>query len=247
MGKGSMETPGLGAFVEEYRKNKLVEELKGNWANVVFHRVPSFLLAWIFVRIGISPLAATLLSLPVALALPVVALALPLKSAIFGVFAAGFLFQVLDCVDGSLARVTGRVTYLGGRIDFLIDMAQWGLLYVSVGILADRALDGAGFWTALAAVAAWLRLYGRTVRDAFDEKEASAPDAPAALPRSPAALVVVFIAGLSGLVPFLAFAAAVPSLAPYAVWFLIVYSALDVGDSLVQELGRQFDSGSRAQ
>ncbi|MXN64639.1 hypothetical protein GR183_06960 [Stappia sp. GBMRC 2046] len=241
-----MKTPGLGAFVDEYKKNKLVEELKGNWANVVFHRAPSFLLAWLFVRIGISPLGATLLSLPVALALPVLALAPPLESAIVWVFVAGFLFQVLDCVDGSLARVTGRVTHLGGRIDFLIDMAQWGLLYVSVGILADRALDGSGLWTALAAVAAWLRLYARTVRDAFDEKEAQKPAAPVTLPRSPAALVAVFISGLSGLVPFLAFAAVAPSLAPYAVWFLVVYSILDVGDSLVQELGRQFEGGSRA-
>ncbi|NRG16650.1 hypothetical protein HPQ64_02990 [Rhizobiales bacterium] len=242
-----MKTPGLGAFVGEYKANKLVEELKGNWANVIIHRAPAFLLAWLLARFGVSPLAATLLSLPVALALPILALALPLKAAVFWVFVAGYLFQVLDCADGSLARVTGRVTYLGGRIDFLIDMAQWGLLYVGIGILADRTLGGEGFWTALAAVAAWLRLYGRTVRDAFADRADADAEKPATLSLSPSALAIAFISGLSGLVPFLAFVAAVPSLASYAVWFLIVYSVLDVGDSLAQELVRAINGGPRPQ
>lgn len=247
MGKGSMKTPGLGAFVGEYKANKLAEELRGNWANVVFHRAPAFLLAWMLARIGVSPLGATLLSLPVALALPILALALPLKAAVVWVFIAGFLFQVLDCADGSLARVTGRVTYLGGRIDFLVDMAQWGLLYLSIGMLADRTLESEGFWTALAAAAAWLRLYARTVRDAFEDSTGADTENPAAPALSPSALAIAFVSGLSGLVPFLAFAASIPSLASYAVCFLIVYSVLDVGDSLVQELGRSFQSGPRPQ
>ena len=91
----------------------------------------------------------SLLALVLALSMPLQALALPVGVAAVTVTLSGMLFQVLDCADGTLARVTGQTSKLGGDIDTLIDLTQWGLLYISIGMLADTTLDTGLFWTAL--------------------------------------------------------------------------------------------------
>ncbi len=234
--------PALATIIKDYRDYKLMEELHGNWANVVFHRWPSFLVVWASARLGITPMAISLASAVVAFATPVAALALPLQTAMILVCMAGFLFQVLDCADGSLARTTGQVSSLGGTVDFLIDMAQWGLLYAALGILADRTLGTGGLWSALAVFAGWMRLYARMARDALAAESAPAKPGDSrgegvskaeTKGLSPAGIVVAFVAGLSGLIPFLALAMPFPDLARASVGFLIAYSMLDVTDTAV--------------
>lgn len=212
-------------IVAAYRRDKLREDLRGNWVNAALHRLPAFCVAWASARIGLSPAALTLVSGLLALSLPLAAVLAPLPAAAILVCILGHLFQVLDCADGTLARALGRTSEAGARFDFLIDMAQWGLLYVAIGLLADRVL-GAGFqWTALAGAAAWLRLYARTVRDAMPAGGDEAATKPLALRDIPEAAV----AGLSGALPFLALAG--PWLG-WAVWALAAYAALDVATAL---------------
>lgn len=218
-------------IVAEYRQSKLREELRGNWVNALVHRIPSFGLVWLFSRLGLSAMSVSLLSGLIALSLPLLAWLPPLSAAGWLVLVAATLFQTLDCADGALARVTGTASELGGRVDFLIDMAQWGLLYGSIGLLADRHFGGGFQWTAIAMAAAWLRLYARVIRDAWAVPDQETGDRPI----RPAELPAIAFAGLSGAIPFLAVAG---SGLDIAVWLLVAYSLLDIGDSMVGSLMR---------
>lgn len=221
-----VQKPRMRDMVADYRRDKLWEDLRGNWVNAAIHRLPAFAVAWGAARLGLSPTALTLASGLIALALPLAAAFLPMPFAAILVCVLGYLFQVLDCADGTLARATGRTSEAGARIDFLIDMAQWGLLYLAIGLLADRTL-GTGFqWTALACAAAWMRLYARTVRDALPKGRDEPESRPLAVNEIPEAA----IAGISGAIPFLALAG--PYL-PWAVWALAAYSVLDIATALV--------------
>ncbi len=216
----------LRVIADDLRGGRLRSEFRTSWAIALLYRAPSLPLVWLATRLGIGPTAVTLLALALALTMPLQALVLPLSVAVWGVAASGMVFQVLDCVDGTLARVTGRTSRRGGDLDFLVDMAQWGLLYLAIGILADRWLGAGWSWTALAAGAAWLRLLARLVRDTL----AAAPDAGPPHPGGLTQIPVVFVAGLSGLIPFLALTG---SFLWLSVWFLLVYALLDLGDALV--------------
>ncbi|MBL6432572.1 MAG: CDP-alcohol phosphatidyltransferase family protein, partial [Alphaproteobacteria bacterium] len=167
---------------------------------MLFYRIWSFPLIWLLARTPVSPTAVTLSSVPLALSMPVLALTLPLEQAA-RVGLVAILFQILDCVDGGLARCTGRTSRLGGTLDFLIDMAQWGLLYGSIGLLADRVLDTGALWTAVGCAAAWVRLYARVVRDAGAGGADAVSAAGAKRPAGPLDVVLWFFAGLSGAIP----------------------------------------------
>lgn len=224
--------PRISEIVAEYRHHKLREELLGDWVIGLLYRVPSFGLVWLFSRLGLSATAVTLLAGLLAVSLPLLAWLPPLPAAGWLVLLAASLFQMLDCVDGAIARLTGTASEVGGRIDFLTDMAQWALLYGSIGLLADRHFGDGFQWTAMAMAAAWLRLYARVIRDAW----AVPGRRPVKRPIRPAELPAIAFAGLSGAIPFLAIFG---SALDIAVWLLIAYSLLDIGDSLVGSLMRK--------
>ena len=231
----------------QYRQDKFAKELATDWAAALLYRAPGFWLVALLAPTGISPTAVTLAAVPVVLAMPLAALTLPLAAAAIAVALLAALFQTLDCTDGALARATGRSSARGGALDFVIDMGQWGFFYTSIGLLADRVAAGdtvAGFfWTALAAVAAWLRLYARVIRDA----RPAAPAGPAA--PGPARLGGFDrrergISGLSGALPVLLILAFFTGTLPALVVFLLAYSLLDVGDAALATFrGWPRDSG----
>lgn len=209
------------------------EERRSNWAVALFFRRPGILCAVAFARAGWAPAMVTLCALALAVTMPLQAWLVPLALAPWTVCASGILFQILDCADGTLARGTGQSSRRGGDMDFLVDMAQWGLLYSSIGLLADRTL-GTGFaWTALAILAAWARLLARVIRDRL--AKADGPQAETPQPAAPQASlslidrVSLFLSGLTGILCLLALSG--PWL-PWAVGFLLVYALLDVGEGL---------------
>jgi len=220
------QRPTLTEIANDLRGLRFRNELRTSWAIAVLYRLPSLPLVWLSARLGLSPGAVTLAALGLALSLPMFAVGLPIQGAVWAVALGGALFQVLDCVDGTLARITQATSRRGGDLDFLVDMAQWGLLYGAIGMLADRTLGTGWSWTAVAMVAAWLRLYARTVRDRLDQRdEQSAPG-----PLRPAQLPATFVTGLSGLIPFLALSGGALWL---AVTFLLLYSVLDTAEGLL--------------
>ncbi|MDF0594743.1 CDP-alcohol phosphatidyltransferase family protein [Psychromarinibacter halotolerans] len=220
----AQEKPSFGRIAADLRQPWFREELRTAWSIALLYRVPSLPVVWIFARLGLSPVGVSFLALAVALAMPLLAWGLPLAHAPWAVALAGALFQVLDCADGTLARVTGRTSKTGGDLDFLVDMTQWGLLYLAIGLLADRVL-GADGWATLAAMAGWVRLLARVIRDRLQGPEDGVPG-----PLTPADWLPMLIGGISGLIPILALTG---DYLGWAVWALMIYSLLDVAEGLL--------------
>lgn len=214
------------AIAADLRGGRWRDEMRTSWAIALLYRVPSLPLVWLAVRVGLGPTTVTLAALALALTMPLQALVLAPGYAGLTLAFSGVLFQILDCADGTLARVTGQASRRGADLDFLTDMAQWALLYLAIGILADRTLGGGWGWTAVAAGAAWLRLFARLVRDTLTDDRLQSHTRPVHLRELP----VIFVTGLSGLIPFLALAGSALWL---SVWFLLVYAMLDLGDALL--------------
>ncbi|MCA1243871.1 CDP-alcohol phosphatidyltransferase family protein [Stappia stellulata] len=234
--------PTFASVLRDYGRDKRQGELRGDWAVLLFYRIWSFPLIWLLARTPVSPTAVTLSSVPLALSMPVLALTLPLEQAALGVGLVAIVFQILDCVDGGLARCTGRTSRLGGTLDFLIDMAQWGLLYGSIGLLADRVLDTGALWTAVGCAAAWVRLYARVVRDAGAGGADAVHAADAAgekRPAGPLDIVLWFFAGLSGAIPPALLLAWWSGTLSWLIVFLLVYALADVAEGLVETLARR--------
>ena len=239
MDADDIRRPSLAEILRDYRAHKLNEEWRGEWMVVLSSRPLSVPIVWLLARTAVSPTMVTLSALPLLIAMPLIAGALPLTLAPLALAAAGFAFQVLDCVDGGLARATGRTSRVGATIDFLIDMAQWGVLYASFGLLADRLLDTGTVWTCVGLAAGWLRLFARVVRDAGDGlSSVPAPEdrdepAPPASEMATLDMFYALIAGLSGGLWLLFLVAWQVDVLPGFMMFLILYSSVDVVDALI--------------
>ncbi|WP_216665312.1 CDP-alcohol phosphatidyltransferase family protein [Pseudoruegeria sp. HB172150] len=222
------EKVGIGRIAADLRGKRIADELRSAWSLTLLYRVPSLPFVWSFARLGIGPMPVTGVGLFIALSLPFLAWGVPLSAAPWAVVVAAVLFQILDCADGTLARVTGRTSPAGAEFDLFVDMVQWACLYIAIGLLADRTL-GTGFgWTALALVAAWTRLFARMLRERLGGLDDADP-APLRL----ADLPIVFVSGLSGLFPFLALTGVWLGV---AATLLLLYSLLDIGDALLPHL-----------
>lgn len=222
----------LATFRADLRSAAVAEEWRGSWATALLYRRPAVYLAYMANRADLRPGHITGMALVLALTLPIQAALLPLGLAVWGVALTGCLFQIVDCTDGTLARVTGQTSRRGADMDFLVDMAQWGLLYLAIGILADRISGGGYLWTAVAATAAWARLLARVARDRLAHMATAA-----AKPRRNTAIdaASLLLGGVSGLLPFLALAG---SALPWAVGFLMLYALLDIGEGVLPLLRR---------
>ena len=221
--------PTLREIAQDILNGRLRNDFYEYWSMAVLYRMPSLPMVWVFLRIGVTPVQVTLAALVLALSLPLQAAFLPLAVAPFAVFVCAVLCEVMDCADGTLARLTGRASPAGRDLDFIVDMTHWGLLYVALGLIADRMAGGGFGWTALAMTAAWARLLARVVRDRLS-KDAGKDETGAEPPKGAVEFVLVALAGMSGLIPF--FALLGPWL-PYAIVFLLIYAISDVLEGAV--------------
>jgi len=131
----------IGEVAAAYRP-KFAHEVRTEWAIALVYRPVSFLLTPLFAAIGVAPSTVTLLGLAIALALPFAAASGGEAWLVVG--GLGVAFCVLDCIDGDLARVTGRASKHGAYLDFIVDLVYRAGLYSAIGIAADRARDAAG-------------------------------------------------------------------------------------------------------
>jgi phosphatidylglycerophosphate synthase len=185
-------------------------------------------LTWLLMRLGVRAMTVTALGFTAALLMPFAAYFTSIAVAGWGVCLLGMSFQILDCSDGDIARLSGSESAFGARADFLADMAQWGFLYTSIGILADRQLETGWAFTCLGLLAAWIRLFARLTSDSLPT-DTHVEKNSLGIKGS----VIAFFAGLSGLIPFLAL---IYSYLGYAVFVLLIYSLLDIGDALQRVL-----------
>jgi phosphatidylglycerophosphate synthase len=87
-------------------------------------------------RLGLRPIALTLVNLVLGVAGSVLVAAVPGPVGALGAWLLWQAAYLADCADGQLARVTGTASEAGGRLDVLVDVAVQIGLVIAVGTLA---------------------------------------------------------------------------------------------------------------
>jgi phosphatidylglycerophosphate synthase len=202
--------PGVGEVLAAYRP-RFAHELRTEWAVALLYRPVSLAVTPLAAACGIAPLAVTLAGAACALALPVAAL-LGAGPVAVGLLAVAFC--VLDCMDGDLARATGRVSRAGAYADFIVDLVYRCALYAAIGLLVGGIGLAVGLLCALFALLARAgRLYAETAQ-------------PAAAGAAPGPLLA-FVSGLDHLLPVAVIVlGALDALAPL-LGYLLLYSLGD--------------------
>jgi len=151
-----VSTPGAADFRARHRGGGLFTE-------TVNQRLASYACVLAY-RTGAAPTALTLLNLLLGLiaSVAVTLLAPRLAAGTVPAVAVGLgalvlwqLAYTLDCADGQLARVTGRTSPAGARVDVLCDVALQISLVVAVSSVAD-AYHRIPVWLAGAFAGTWL-------------------------------------------------------------------------------------------
>ncbi len=236
--------------VRAYRRAKSTEELYGEWAAAVCYRPFSFLITPWLASAGVAPTVVTMLSFVVVLALPLLAYWGGGAGHLWLGFAA-IAVGVLDCIDGDIARVTGRTSRFGQYCDFIVDVVYRPAMYGAIGLLI--ALDvgvgeGPGLFgaeaTALGLVAALLAIVARLSRvyvenwpeEAGPHQKPTETEAVAKI--SFLGLVFPFISGLDHLLAVFVLIAGALGLLDWVLVWLLAYSALDFCYTQFAILGR---------
>lgn len=223
--------PPLVSLLGENLRTLWARKMWTAWGYVLFYRPLSLPIAWGLAFTAISPTAVTLiggLSIPAMIAAVIL---LPADLAMPVVGGLAYFGGLLDCVDGDLARITGRTSKLGGYIDFQIDVARWAVFYVSVGVAADGIAGEGDTWVAVAAAAAWLKIFARGARDhraaVFGQSPYSPPNR--GVDRSFSGVVTAFFSGIDGSLPILVVAG---WWIGAGGWVLIVPLGLSIADAV---------------
>jgi phosphatidylglycerophosphate synthase len=151
-----------------YTADKANAERQSDLFAHLVYRPLSFPVTWLLLRLGVPAMAVTAGSGMIAVALPILA-ADGGELAYAWIAGLGLAFHVLDCVDGNLARTTGRASRFGALLDGLCDHVFWAALLVSVGMLVERAGRGAiaELGTELGLACGVVLLLGRDVRQHY--------------------------------------------------------------------------------
>ncbi len=171
-----------------YTPEKAREEAHGEWLAAVFYRPVSFWVTPFFMLAGLTPDAVTALGFAVALAMPVAAWGLG-ATGFWAVAALGVTMQVLDCVDGNIARTARRFSPVGPMLDGLCSLVFWALYFIAVGALAGAepvgwiGRHGGEIGLGLAVLHLMQRQMEDTLADQFDERVRWEPPVPATLPQ----------------------------------------------------------------
>ena len=221
----------LRATLAGYRP-RFRHELLTDWASALMYRPLAILLTPLF--LPLPPTVITLAGLLFALSLPVLAV----NGAGMAVAAMALVFCVLDCVDGNVARVSGRVSRDGAYTDFVCDLLYRATFYLAIGLLTEPAPGVVGMASAIGLGAALLAILARACR-LYADAAVGEPNEIADTARlSSDQKLFAFLSGLDRLAPLL-LAAAVGS--GHTRWLLAWLFAYSLGDFLtaqIESLGR---------
>ncbi|MBM3264751.1 MAG: CDP-alcohol phosphatidyltransferase family protein [candidate division Zixibacteria bacterium] len=125
-----------GSFTEEKRQAERRSDLPVH----LIYRPLSFWITPLFLKLGFSAHAVTVFSMLVALSLPVTA-RWGGDYAYMWVAALCVFFQILDCVDGNIARLLKTSGRVGNLLDSISSLLFWTSYFISVGILSHGTSD----------------------------------------------------------------------------------------------------------
>jgi len=120
-----------------YTPGKKQEEVTTDPVAAVFYRPLSILLTPFFVWLGMPANAVTVLSLLLALSIPFIVI-ISGNYAPYLVAGTGILFQILDCVDGNIARWNSSTSRKGHMFDSLSSMFFWMSYMLGCGLIAYK-------------------------------------------------------------------------------------------------------------
>jgi phosphatidylglycerophosphate synthase len=208
-----------------YAAQKAGEEWHGEWGAALLYRPLAILAAPLLLRLGISASAVTLLSLLVALSLPLVALAAGLLPCML----LAVMVAILDCVDGTIARASGTISPVGQYLDFVTDIVFRASLYAAIALLAHAAAPA---WLApwalpLAILAALLAIAARLCRVYAEHLTGAAAYGRSASAGGVSRRIFSAISGLDPLLPLASLALGMAGWLGWLILWLLAYSAID--------------------
>lgn len=178
----------LAAVRASYTPEKRASEARTDLPSYALYRPLSFFVTPLFMTLGFSANAVTTLGIVVSLGFPLAAWLLPPMAAAVAIAAAGLLIQVLDSVDGNIARTTGKTSAVGQMLDHVGSLLFWVLYFIAVGVLAERTSESlvGVLGVELGLSLAVMMLTQRELEDTFDayfgERVRWEPPLPASAP-----------------------------------------------------------------
>lgn len=221
----------LSQVLADYKSAKFPEEFATEWAAVVLYRPLAIPLAWALQYGPVSPMAVTFAGLLCLPGMVLCAGLLPAAVAMTAVVVLAMVFMVLDCVDGTLARITNRTSREGRYADFASDVAYRLVFYGSAGFLLQQYSTPESGWLAAgslpaALVSAWLMTFARLCR-VYAELHFSRPSQGESTQQSWRVGVAGFISGLDGLMPLVAGVAWLTGMAAVFIVWAALFAIMD--------------------
>jgi phosphatidylglycerophosphate synthase len=221
----------LGDISRSLPPEKAREERYGEWAVALLYRPVANLLALPLLRLSIRASQITVTGLVLGLSLPFVAVRMTDDSFI-AIGTIGVLIAILDCVDGTIARVTGTASTRGHYLDAMTDIVARACLYAAVGIMVDRQIDAPAWlhgFGLLYCLGAALLYFAVRLSRLFGERLDTRSKEQAALDRAGfiAKWVFPLFSGLDWLLPIAVLIAGFFDALGWIVLWLVFYSALD--------------------
>jgi phosphatidylglycerophosphate synthase len=159
----------LAAIRASYTDDKRAEEARSDVPARYLYRPLSFPITPPFMMLGVSANGVTVLGILISAGVPLCALLGGLRGALAIALLSMFI-QVLDCVDGNIARTTGKTSKAGRMLDGLGSLLFWASYFLGIGMLAAREPEPffAAHGTELGLALALLLLVQRELEDTFD-------------------------------------------------------------------------------
>ena len=155
----------LSRIIADHRTLKLQEEFSTEWAVAILYRPVALVVAWALQGTPVTPLMVTLAGLLCLPAMALAALLMAPAAAMSCVVALALVFMVLDCADGSLARITNRTSSLGQYADAATDICYRVVFYGAAGWVLARHPAAAGSWVAAGGFALLLDVANAHIKD----------------------------------------------------------------------------------
>ena len=204
--------------INSYSARKAAEERQGDWPSYYFFRPLSFYISPLLANLGFLPGHITFFSFILLLLMPFTA-ALSWNFVLLAILLV--LLELLDCIDGNLARMLQKSSTRGQFLDFIVDLLKRISAYSVLALMiSDMSMIIALGAALLATLARVIRIYSEqltTQPGLFDETGNTA-------------WYASFLFGLEHALPLLLLGFGWLQQLPILLWGILLYS---LGDFII--------------